>query len=356
MSTLVLPRRTDLKSLVKGCFDHHSHACRWMTFRDEYFRHEGGIANFMDISLRAKQDSTGALHRGIAYSEECLYARMKSVFELKWRAGEAGVYAIVDCSDDIEGRAFEVALRLKKEFAAKGYTILVGVYSILGFREWGSKREQEIDRLAPRADFFVCLPERDDHPDHSMNALGHLYKMIALAIKYKKPLQIHAGQKDISAETDVEKIIAAVALLVNSSGIPLEDRPKISIVHATSTSCRDDDYLGEIVKGFRDNNIELIVCPVATSSTRRNRSFHDPSHNPIARVREFILGGVTVRIGTDNIDDIFVPWQDDPLLARELPVLANLLRFSHESVLRKIFTGEPFYSTDLAKIRASLAS
>jgi hypothetical protein len=280
---------------------------------------------------------------------------MKLLFDTKHRAGESGINAIVDCSDDVEGRPFEVALRLKEEFAPKGYEIRVGVYSILGFRDWGSEREQEIDRLAPRADFLVALPERDDHPDHSMNALGHVYKMISLAIKYKIPLQIHAGQKDISAETDVEEIIRAVALLVNSSGIPREDRPKISIVHGTSTSCGDDDYLGRIVKGFRDNDMELIVCPVATSSTRRNRSFHDPSHNPIARVREYMLGGVPVRIGTDNIDDIFVPWPADPLLARELPALANLLRFSHESVLRKIFTGEQLYSTDLAKIRASLA-
>src|SRR6185369_17861920 len=89
-----------------GWFDPHVHLDRARSNDDIYFAHEGGMSAFVDIPLKRKQTTTGVLHRGLAYSEDNLLKRMRSVIEDKIAGGEAGMNAIVDCSVDIGDRPF----------------------------------------------------------------------------------------------------------------------------------------------------------------------------------------------------------------------------------------------------------
>lgn len=347
-----VPVEETVSSARTGSFDPHVHLDRALTYEDAYFEHEGGLTAFVDAPLKRKQIITGVLHRGAAYTKESLEARMRSVIEGKIAGGERGINAITDCSVDIGSRAFDVALKLRAEYAKKGYEINVGAYPIFGFKEWGSDRHQLLAELAKKAQFLVALPERDDQPAHSIGFDGHLRLMLDLALKHNISLQVHVDQTNTPEEDGTERLIEAVRWTITASGV--KEPPQIWAVHMISPSCYEEDRFKRLVDGLVENRIGVIVCPHAALSMRQMRNYASPIHNSLARVRELILAGVPVQIGTDNLSDLFMPLPKSVLLQREFDALASGLRFYNESVLNKIFAGERLNETDKDTIKHSL--
>ncbi len=336
--------------LSDGWVDPHVHLDRARTYEDEYFAHEGGMAAFVDIPLRRKQTTTGVLHRGLAYAEDNLFKRMRSVIDDKITGGEAGMNAIVDCSVDIGDRAFRVAKALQAEYLLIGYDLQVGAYPIFGFKDWGSDRYQLIRDLAPEADFLMGLPERDD--DHPIGFDGHLRVLLDLALEFNIPVQVHVDQTNTPTENGTERLIDAVKWIYTAAGV--KNPPEVWAVHAISPSGYDGERFKRDVEGLLEHKIGVIVCPHAALSMRQMRNHFGPTRNSIARVRELLLAGVKVRIGTDNLKDLFMPLPEDVLLRREYDVLASALRFYNRSVLDKIFAGQELNETDRQAIQRSI--
>ncbi|MEK7535208.1 MAG: hypothetical protein AAB563_02290 [Patescibacteria group bacterium] len=335
-----------------GWFDPHVHLDRAKTYDDEYFAHEGGMAAFVDIPLERKQTTTGVLHRGLAYTEKNLFSRMRSVVDEKMTAGETGMNAIVDCSVDIGDRAFRIAKELQGEYLARGYDLKVGAYPIFGFKDWGSDRHELIRLLAPEADFLMGLPERDDNPTHPIGFNGHLRVMLDLALEYNIPLQVHVDQTNTPEEDGTERLIEAVKWTVTAAGV--KNPPDIWAVHMISPSGYEEDRFQRLIDGLIENRIGVIVCPHAALSMRQMRCHSGPTRNSIARIRELLLAGVRVRIGSDNLNDLFMPLPLSVLLLREYDVLASAIRFYNEGVLNKIFAGQDLNETDRQAIQRSI--
>lgn len=333
-------------------FDPHVHLDRARTYEDEYFEHEGGMAAFVDIPLKRKQTTTGVLHRGSAYTRKNLLERMRSVIDDKIAGGEVGMNAIVDCSVDIDDRVFRVAKELQAKYLKRNYDLRVGTYPIFGFKDWGSDRFELIRRLAPEADFLMGLPERDDNPTHPIGFNGHLRVLLDLALEFNIPLQVHVDQTNTPVEDGTERLIDAVKWVVTAAGV--KNPPEIWAVHMISPSAYDEDRFKRLVDGLIENRIGVIVCPHAALSMRQMRCHGGPTRNSIARVRELLLAGVKVRIGTDNLNDLFMPLPEDVLLRREYDILASALRFYNRSVLDKIFAGQELNETDRQAIQRSI--
>ncbi len=324
-----------------------------MTFKPEFFEHEGGLQAFIDAPLPRKQIITGILHRGKAYGRTSLVDRMTLLFEAKISAGEKVVNAVVDCSPDIKGRAFEVALELRKKYE-KQITINVGAYPIFGFKDRGSDRHLHLKELASRAQFLVGLPERDERSDHTVGFNGHLAILIELAIELKIPLQVHVDQTNTAEEDGTKKLVQATRWLVNSR-LTSADRPQIWAVHMVSPSSYDENRFKRLLDGLRETNIGVVVCPHAAISMRQMRNKTAPIHNSVARVRELILAGIEVRLGTDNINDLFMPRPYDVLLSREIDVLASSLRYYDDNVLGKLARAERLNETDKDSVARSIS-
>ncbi|MCR4277737.1 MAG: hypothetical protein NUV80_00065 [Candidatus Berkelbacteria bacterium] len=340
------------KAIATGWFDNHVHLDRALTYADDFFQHEGGLTAFSDAPLPRKQTATGVLHRGTAYTKESLEQRMRTVIEAKIKAGEIGMNAITDCSVDIGSRAFDVALKLRAEYVKKGYELKVGAYPIFGFKDWGSDRYELLEELASRAQFLVGLPERDDRPGHPVGFNGHLRLLIDLALRNNIPLQVHVDQTNTPNEGGTERLVEAVRWNITAAGI--KNPPPIWAVHMISPSCDSEDRFKRLVDGLIENNIGVIVCPHAALSNRQMRNHVGPIHNSLARVRELLVAGVPVRIGTDNLSDLFMPGPESVLLQREYDVLPSILRFYNKSVLDKIFTAERLNETDKDALKRSL--
>ena len=64
---------------------------------------------------------------------------------------------------------------------------------------------------------------------------------------------------------------------------------------------------------MRELNVSVIVCPSAAISMKQNRKLEGPIHNSIAPVNILIEEGVEVKLGIDNISDLFMPLVDGDL-------------------------------------------
>ena len=339
-----------------GFQDWHCHADRAFTFDPKYFEHQGPMEGFIDASLPVKQITVGVLHRGLAYTEQSLRQRITWLVEQKIAAGEVRLNLIVDCSPDIEARAFEVALELRRKYATKGYDIHVGAYPIFGLKTRNSDRQKHLETLAKRAQFLVGLPERDYRPwnPKRIGFDGHLATLLEIGIDNQIPIQVHVDQTNNPEENGSERLIEAVRYLITSR-LPEQKRPKVWAVHDISSSGYDEPRYERHVRGFKENNIGVICAPHAAASMRQPRHIVGPTRSSMARVRYLAYAGVDVRLGTDNVNDLFMPLPLSPLLVREIDSLADAERYYNINVLSKIARGEKLNETDIDSIAKSLA-
>jgi hypothetical protein len=71
---------------------------------------------------------------------------------------------------------------------------------------------------------------------------------------------------------------------------------------------------------------------------RQLRSVEAPLHNSIARVLELVKMRVPIRLGTDNIEDVFVPMGNGDMLT-EIMQAASSLRIALPSLWGKLAAG-----------------
>lgn len=340
----------------KGFEDWHCHGDRAFTFDAKYFAHQGPLEGFIDASLPVKQITVGVLHRGLAYTKESLEQRMTYLIEQKRLARETRLNLIVDCSPDIEGRAFEVALKLRAKYNKLGFRIDVGAYPIFGFKTRNSDRQKHLEKLAKRAQFLVGLPERDHRPwnPQRIGFDGHLATLLEIGVDNQIPIQVHIDQTNTPEENGAERLIEAVRYLITNR-LPESKRPKVWAVHDISSAAYDEVRYAKKTWGFKENNIGVICAPHAAISMRQPRHKMAPTHNSITRMRYQLYAGIDMRVGTDNINDLFMPLPLSPLLMREIDALASAERYYNTSVLSKIACGEKLNETDRDSIERSLA-
>lgn len=329
--------------------DGHCHLCRINT---RYLPNGKLLFDSRTASLRDKQNAVKDLHESIFYEEDSLYRRMRSVAAQKIRAGERAMNALIDCTPDLKGRAFKVALELRDECKEVGFDLRVYAYALWGIYEANSEYADAFLEAAEQAQGLASLPERDDNPKHPIGFDGNLHFMINQAIRLGLPLQVHTDQKRIPTENGTERLVDAVYWLVTSSGLPKEKRPKVTAVHVLSPNTYSDERHAALVAGMAANEMEVCVCPWATVSNRQPRCLWGPIDNSIARVPEFLLAEVPVIIGTDNVKDMFCGDPDSPLVRRERDQIRALLRFDDKAVVEKLFTQEPLDDTDRASLHA----
>ncbi|MEK7109143.1 MAG: hypothetical protein AAB919_01785 [Patescibacteria group bacterium] len=339
----------------QGFQDWHCHGDRAFTFDAKNFAHQGPLEGFIDAPLPVKQITVGVLHRGRAYEDESLTHRLTHLFESKRAAGETRINLITDCSPDIEGRAFDIALKLREKYKKKKYDIHVGAYPIFGIKTRGSDRQKHLEKLAKRAQFLVGLPERDYRPwnPQRIGFDGHLATLLEIGIDNQIPVQVHVDQTNDPSENGTERLIEAVRYLITSR-LPESKRPKVYAVHMISPSGYDESRYERLVRGLRENDIGVICCPRAAASMRQPRQVVGPTRSSIARVRYLLLSGIAVYFGTDNINDLFMPLPLSPLLSRELDSVADAERYYNISVLSKIARGEKLNATDLDSVERNL--
>jgi cytosine deaminase len=342
-----------------GFYNAHAHLDRADTLDDDYLGHINTTpleASFQPLSV--KQNLVGDLHRGLAYSENDLRARMTRVVERLIVYGTTGLATCIDVSPDLPERgmlAFRIAREIKAEFADR-IKIYLAPNPIFGFKE-GTSRWEVFEEAAQRADFLSCLPEKDDYTDPAkrdgkIGYRAHLRKVMELACKLGKELHLHLDQANDPNEQGTKTLIEGLRWL-DKPVIAGQTLPTVWAIHSISPAGYSEADFKEVIQGLLESGVGVIVCPTAAISMRQLRPIVAPLHNSIARVLELLKAKVPVLIGTDNIADVFVPQSDGDMLT-EVKMLGHAIRFPTPHVLAVLAAGETLNEIGRSIIGAAL--
>ncbi|MCX7786484.1 MAG: hypothetical protein N2442_02160 [Spirochaetes bacterium] len=358
-----------------GFFNGHAHLDRALVMDPKYVSHADmdpwEIATY---PLEVKQHTTGVLHEGLAYTRESLYERMGAALDASIRFGVTRIDTFIDTTaDGVELRALEVALDLKTKYRDK-IDLRVGAYPIFGFKDDEPRRWDVFVAAASLADFIGTLPERDARKGH-IGFKEHFRRVIELANSLGgKEVHFHVDQTNLPDEEGTLTLIEAVRWLRPPLSIrqsmqgdsrwqnrqettqgPLQEsrEPTIWAVHALSVASYSEEKFRKVVEGLKETNIGIIVCPTATLSNKQDRRVMVPMHNSITRVLDFLIEDIPVRIGTDNVQDFFLPAGSFDMY-NEIVTAANALRFYNYSTWAKVAAGKKLNEVDKMKIRNAM--
>lgn len=364
--------RSEFSTTVDRCCDHyggtfnaHAHVDRFGTLLDSA-RAQGRTDNpLTSYSLWDKVTATGALHRGKAYSRASLTARIDRFLSESAACGTRRLDSFIDVDTDIplsDGiGALEVALDLKRQHR-DAIDFRVGAYVPSGFRKRDRPKMNLFETAIKMADFIGTSPERDDarfYPgkqDH-IGMKAHFEWTLDLAISSNKPVHYHLDQQVSPLERGTEGLVNLICAGTFGKRIAKLGRkePLVWTVHAISPSTYTRERLQTLIVMMAKMKVGLICCPSAGLSMRKLPIFRAPIPKSIAEVLPMVLHGVNTRLGTDNVDDIFIP-ANSLDLRQELGALANALRFYNVPILAKLACGQPVSDSDRAFIATHLAN
>lgn len=337
-----------------GFYNAHAHLDRAGTLDPAYLAHIGTTSlEASSFPLSVKQDLVGDLHKGLAYTEKDLRERMSREIERQIAFGTTKFDTNIDATPDLprDGLlAIEVALELKKKYADR-VAMRIAPTPIFGFKE-GEGRWEVFKEAAKMCDFLSGLPEKDDHSGQAdrRGKVGFkraIRMVMELGCELGKEVQFHLDQANDPREHGTEDLL---------EGLEWIDQPKITgggpavwIIHMISPSAYTEERFKRLLDGLARHHAGVIVCPSAALSMRQYRPILAPTHNSLARVLELVKAKIPIRMGTDNICDVFVPQSDGDMLT-EIEIASNALRLPTPSIWAKLASGVAPNNVDIANV------
>ena len=345
--------RTAVRKLG-GMHNAHLHLDRAGTVDQRYLA-DAEVNQLEDsfISLARKHSLVSRLHDGPAFNVDSIEQRVNQCVDVMVEVDTRQADTVADCTlDRVKLSSLEVMLRIK-EARAEQIDFRVGAYSPLGFKDSEPERFELLVEAARKADFIGSLPERDDRADYPSHIgfYEHCGRLLRLGQELGKPIHLHLDQRNDPSERATELLVEAV----REFGAPpsSDGEAMVWAVHVLSPSAYDDARFEKLVEGLLEHDIGVICCPSAALGMRQLRPISTPTHNSIARVLELSAAGVHVRLGSDNIADVFSP-STTADLTDEIYLLSNALRFYDTDILAKFAAGVKLDTRDQEVIRNHL--
>jgi cytosine/adenosine deaminase-related metal-dependent hydrolase len=279
--------------------------------RAEFFRmvaERGGFANYHNhldkaylisldnlrlgqVDMQRKWDLYRYLQEN--YTLDDLVSRMSRGIDVMLAQGVRHLRTQVDASSVVGLLPIQAAEIVKKRYEGQIH-IQVAIQPLAGVVN--PKDREVVEQAAAMADLMGGLPSRDRPTPER-----HLDIVMGIAKNLNIPMDIHVDQENNPDESESELLIHKV----QEHG--LEGR--VTAIHAISLAAQDPMKQDRIAAAFRDLGIAVTVCPAAALSMKQleKRAILHNSIAPVVRLRE---RGVTVRLGVDNIADLFMPLTD----------------------------------------------
>lgn len=236
---------------------------------------------------------------------------------------------------------------LREEYKEKIQLKLIS-YPMFGFRDDSPERWKLLETSIESgyADGIGTLPERDEAERH-IGYKANVQRTVLYGLKNKKPIHIHVDQKNIPEEDGAEKILDVISSIEDIYKNPLmkeyvdeisnQKEPFVWLVHNISSACYDEARFQRLAKRMAKYNIGLIVCPSAAVSMKQEPEYESRVHNSIARVIDFLKLGIHVKMGIDNIGDMYLPVTGDPFY--EVKLMCDALRMYDKEIVAHVIAG-----------------
>jgi cytosine/creatinine deaminase len=261
-----------------------------------------------------------------AASVDDIYANMVRVIEDMIAQGVQAIGSFIDVDPVVEDKAIQAAKRLRESHGDKIEIKFINqvVKGVLDpeARKW-------FDIGAEFVDIIGGLPEKDEGREAE-----HLDILFEAAKKNGgKPLHIHVDQYNSPDQRDTELLVAKT--------IEHGYQGKVVAVHCISVGAQPKAYRQELYKKMKDAGVMVVACPCGWIDNSwvigQPDDIIGPIHNALTPVKEMIEAGVTVALGTDNIQDIYKPFNDGDMWT-ELRFLLEGQRYYDLDALTEIAT------------------
>ena len=360
-TALILREPSELEKIIfklvrgfGGFVNYHAHFDRAFTTAKRYMEHCGvNPLHAVSMPLSIKQILTGELHKGPAYEPKDLYARIERCLKLSIHTGTREAVSFIDATPDIGLKAIEIAAELREKYRGK-IDFKIAAHPIFGFKEDAAhkmSRWEVFVNACNMADIIGALPEKDARAD-SIGFDVHMRNILELGAVLNKEVHIHVGQANDPEQNDVLEAIEAVRWIVGEPKSENEN-PKVWFIHAISPSAYPEHKFRKVLEGLKRYNIGVVCCPKAAITMLQLRSVESPTHACIARVLEMALFGIKLRLGTDNISDMFISSSSGSMVD-EVITLSDNIRFANPLVLAKLAAGADLNLSDKEIIRRHL--
>lgn len=222
--------------------------------------------------------------------------------------------SFIDLDSTVNTKALNAAVRAKKELAKIGFDLYIGNQTVGGFTNDNLKLlEDNIDQL----DFLGGLPKSD------ADANRHLEILFSMAKSTGKKVHVHVDQLNTSEEQETEW------LAIKTIRAGLENR--VVAVHSISLACHKKQYRDYVYSISKDAGLQFVCCPSAWIDHQRTERL-SPTHNSLTPVDEMLQWGLTVGIGTDNIEDIYKPYCNGDMMF-ELRLVLEAYKLYDDDIL-----------------------
>ena len=227
------------------------------------------------------------------------------------------IISFVDLDSTVYSKALLGAMRAKEELLDHGVELYIGNQTVGGFTRENLKLfENNVDNL----DFLGGLPKSDDNPDR------HLDILFSVAKSTGKKVHVHVDQLNIVEERETEW------LAEKTIEYGLEGR--VVAVHSISLACHPKIYRNHVYSLCKDAGMQFVCCPSAWIDHPRSEVL-SPTHNSMTPIDEMLEWGLTVGIGTDNIEDIYKPYCNGDMMF-ELRMALECYKIYNENILEDL--------------------
>ncbi len=227
------------------------------------------------------------------YTFDDLYERISRGVERMIEQGAAYCRTMVDADSTVKTLPMQAALEVKKRYAGQ-IAFEVGVQPLQGVLDAESRRYFE--ESCEMGDFVGGLPSKDRPLPEK-----HFDIILGVAKKLNKRVDVHVDQENNPYESETE-MLALKAIEHGMEG-------RVNAVHAISLSAKPAIEQDRIIRVMKQAGVSVICCPSAALSMKQ-LDMPAPLHNSIAPVQRLLDAGIPVRLGVDNVYDLFMPLVD----------------------------------------------
>lgn len=249
-----------------------------------------------------------------------VYDRMAKALELMIAQGVYAIGSFIDVDPHMKDKAIQAAQKARDKYKSQ---III---KFINHSSYGILTKETRDWFKVGAEFADIIggmvKANQEKKDEYLNII------LETAKAKKKMTHVHIDEENSIDEKETE-LLAKKTLEHKMQG-------KVVGIHGISINCHPRKYRAELYQLMKKAGVMMIACPISWLNSRRSEEL-TPTHNPTTPVDELIPAGITVGIGTDNIADLFMPYNDGSIW-NDLRVLMEMNRLYDIETLVKIAT------------------
>lgn len=249
-----------------------------------------------------------------------VYDRMAKALELMITQGVQAIATFIDVDPYMKDKAIKAAIKIKETYCSQ---IKI---KFINHASYGILDKEPRDWFEVGADFADIIggmtKANQDRTTEYMDVL------LGAAKKRGKMAHVHVDEENVLSEKETE-LLAKKTIEYGMEG-------KVVGIHGISINTHPRQYREKLYKLMKKAGLMMIACPISWLNSRRSEEL-TPTHNPTTPVDEMLTFGITVGIGTDNIADLFMPYNDGDIW-NDLRVMMEMNRLYDIEALVKIAT------------------